>query len=33
MPKLLIDFPSAFKLGLFSEDNITSNVNAKNVRK
>lgn len=33
MPKLLIDSPSAFKLGLFSEDNITSNVNAKNVRK
>ena len=32
-PKLLIDSPSAFKLGLFSEDNITSNVNAENVRK
>ena len=33
MPKLLIDSPSAFKLGLFSEDNITSSENAKNVRK
>ena len=32
-PKLLIDSPSVFKLGLFSEDNITSSENAKNVRK
>ena len=32
-PKLLIDSPSAFKLGRFSKDNITLSENAKNVRK